>query len=374
MFDNFNNQLDDLLQRVGQKLQISKSQRELAENRYLSVGTWLSKDETYFKGKDVLIYPQGSLSINTTVKPRKQQEYDLDLVCEINESWQGKDPIKLLDSIERRLREHETYKKMVERKNRCIRLNYANEFHMDILPAHPTDKGNNTNVKVPDRKAEDWKDSNPKGYAQWFNDQLEQYWHVLMEKKAASIQPLPIDEDLNRKPPLKRAVQLIKRYRDIYFEDDLEFAPISIVLTTFAGMYYNGEVSVNEAIDGILEKVILNIPQDGRLKVFNPTNKEEELSERWEGRPDLYEKFLDFIRDFKQHWNKLNKLEGIKDVATELKLMFGETIIEESLKEQAELVEKNRTANTLFIASSGVLVAASKENTVQVRTNTFYGQ
>ena len=91
-------------------------------------------------------------------------------------------------------------------------------------------------------------------------------------------------------------------------------------------MYYHGEVSVNEAIDGILEKIILNIPQDGRLKVFNPTNKEEELSERWEDQPDLYEKFLDFIRDFKQHWNKLNKLEGIKDVATELKLMFGETI------------------------------------------------
>nr|WP_231687675.1 hypothetical protein [Bacillus sp. CHD6a] len=242
------------------------------------------------------------------------------------------------------------------------------------MPAYPTDKGNNTNVKVPDRKAEDWKDSNPKGYAQWFNDRSEQYWHVLMEKKASSIQPLPIDEDLNRKAPLKRAVQLIKRYRDIYFENDLEFAPISIVLTTLAGMYYNGEVSVNEAIDCILEKIILNIPQVGRMKVFNPTNKKEELSERWEGQPDLYERFLDFIHDFKQHWNKLNKLEGIKDVTTELKLMFGETIIEESLKEQAELVEKNRTANTLFIASSGILVAASKENTVQVRTNTFYGQ
>ncbi|WP_231687666.1 hypothetical protein [Bacillus sp. CHD6a] len=57
MFGNFNNQLDDLLQRVGQKLQISKSQRDLAENRYLSVSTWLSKDETYFNGKDILIYP-----------------------------------------------------------------------------------------------------------------------------------------------------------------------------------------------------------------------------------------------------------------------------------------------------------------------------
>ncbi|MFF3024420.1 nucleotidyltransferase [Gottfriedia sp. NPDC057948] len=82
------------------------------------------------------MYPQGSLSISTTVKPLAKQEFDLDLVCQINQSWQGKDSLKLLDSIEKRLKENKIYQDMVERKNRCIRLNYANEFLMDILPAH----------------------------------------------------------------------------------------------------------------------------------------------------------------------------------------------------------------------------------------------
>lgn len=35
--------LDDLLQRVGEKLQISKTQRELAEDRYHAVGTGFQK-------------------------------------------------------------------------------------------------------------------------------------------------------------------------------------------------------------------------------------------------------------------------------------------------------------------------------------------
>ena len=79
------NQLDDLLQRVGAKLQISKTQRKLAEERYLTVGTWLSKGEE-LGGAEIEIYPQGSLSIGTTVKPLSKQEYDLDLVCQIYET------------------------------------------------------------------------------------------------------------------------------------------------------------------------------------------------------------------------------------------------------------------------------------------------
>ncbi|RFU70617.1 nucleotidyltransferase [Peribacillus saganii] len=375
MFGSFSNQLDDLLQRVGHKLQISKTQRNLAEQRYNAVGTWLSEDEKFFKGKDVEIYPQGSLAISTTVKPLQKQEYDLDLVCEIKENWQGKDPIKLLDSIERRLKEDDTYKKMVERKNRCIRLNYANEFHMDILPAHPTDKGNNTNVKVPDRKAEDWKDSNPIGYREWFNERAEKYDKILFEKNAeATIEPLPDDENPNLKPPLKRAVQLIKRYRDVYFENHPDSAPISIVLTTLAGNHYAGHLSVNSTIEDILQKILFEISKEDRLKVCNPSNPNEDLSERWNDKPELYTSFVTFILDFKQKWDELNKLQGIAEVAKELKAMFGENVITESLKEQGDIMGKSRTANTLGIASSGILVAAAKDPVIPVRKNTFYGE
>lgn len=58
--------IDDLLQRV-EKLEISKTQRQLAKDRYHAVGAWLSKDEELLGRAEINIYPQGSLSISTTV-------------------------------------------------------------------------------------------------------------------------------------------------------------------------------------------------------------------------------------------------------------------------------------------------------------------
>ncbi|MGG0657251.1 SMODS domain-containing nucleotidyltransferase [Rummeliibacillus pycnus] len=367
--------LDDLLQRIGEKLQISKTQRGLAEERYKAVGTWLSKDEDVFNGAEVNIYSQGSLSISTTVKPLSRQEYDLDLVCEINHSYLGKDPIELLNTIEKRLKDNEIYREKVERKNRCIRLNYANEFHMDILPAHPAIPGpDDTCVKVPDRKAKDWKDSNPKGYTSWFNDRSNQIRKSFEVR--ADIEPLPNDENIERKAPLKRAVQLIKRYRDIYFEEDPDSAPISIVLTTLSGHAYNGQVSVNETISHILNQILLLISEsEKRLVVLNPSNEKEDLSERWDGQPELYQSFVQFIRDFKISWQQVNALQGLDEIAEKLKQMFGENIINQTLKEQAEHLEKARSNKGLAVlGTSGLLVAATTENAVAVEKNTFYGE
>ncbi len=375
MVKNFgkNDLLDDLLQRVGEKLQISKTQRQLAENRYKAVGTWLSKDKDLFDGAEINIYPQGSLSIGTTVKPLARQEYDLDLVCEIDESYHEKDPIELLNTIEQRLNANEIYKDKVERKNRCIRLNYANEFHMDILPAHPANQGMDTCVKVPDRKAENWKDSNPKGYTAWLNDRS-----IIMKKSfeaRADIEPIPIDESVERKAPLKRAVQLIKRYRDIYFEKDLDSAPISIVLTTLAGRVYEGQVSVNESITHVLDQIIFLISQsDKRLVVLNPSNDKEDLSERWEGKPELYRSFVTFIRDFKANWEQLNELQGLNEIADKLKLMFGENVTNQVIKEQAAHLEESRNNKGLAVIGSGVLVAATTETAIAMERNTFYGE
>ena len=85
---------------------------------------------------------------------------------------------------------------------------------------------------------------------------------MLLEKRA-DIKPLPSDDNIE-KPPLKRAVQLIKRYRDVYFEENADSAPISIVLTTLAGQIYKGQSSVYKAISDILEGILMNLPSDGK--------------------------------------------------------------------------------------------------------------
>lgn len=365
-------QLDDLLERICEKLQITQTQQETAKQRYEGVGEWLSSEESALAAADPRIYPQGSLRIGTTVKPLAEQEYDVDLVCELDLNWEQYEAVAVLNAIEARLRENKRYVPLIERKNRCLRLNYANEFHMDILPACPDCQKNHGCVKVPDRKAKEWKDSNPKGYAEWFENRAKEM--LLFVEKA--IEPFPGLEPLKRKPALKRTVQLIKRYRDLTFQDNPELAPISIILTTLAGMRYEGQASVNKALAFILSEIVGNIPNGGRrLVVLNPTNRDEDFSEKWDDNPALYGSFVQWVKEFNMRWMEVNATRGIHNIARILKVMFGETVTEIALKEQVEFMEKSRQGGTLrALSSTGTLVTAPTAQSIPVRKNTFHGE
>ena len=95
------------------------------------------------------------MRLNTTVKPLKGDEYDLDFVCELScDPRTFGTPLQVLELLATRLRQSDTYNNMMEVKNRCIRLNYQHEFHMDILPACRDAAAGGTCLLVPDRKAQ----------------------------------------------------------------------------------------------------------------------------------------------------------------------------------------------------------------------------
>lgn len=370
--DYFNSQMDDLLLRICEKLQISETDHKKAEDRYNAVGKWLAQAESGLASYRPAIYPQGSLRIGTTVKPLAYQEFDLDLVCELDINHEKYDPVAVLNGVEKRLREHGIYKTMIERKNRCIRLNYANEFHMDVLPAAPHGIENSGKVKVPDRKAEEWKDSNPKGYAEWFEGRTVTF--RLFAAKAENVDPLPDMEETERKPPLKKAVQLIKRYRDIYFKATGKTPPISIVLTTLAAYHYKGDMSINESLAHILNGIILSIPEKGRLIVLNPTNTAEDFSEKWDADIAAYYEFVQWIKKFNTAWAKINSTQGIPQVMKMLQEMFGESVTNDALREQTEFVNKARNDRLLgTMVSTGGLTSVANPLSIPVKKNTFYG-
>jgi hypothetical protein len=372
--ETFNDQLDDLLIRICEKLQISETQHKQAEDRYGAVGKWLSQNDSALSEYNPLIYPQGSLQFGTTVRPLAYQEYDVDLVCELKIDHEKSDPVAVLNAIEGRLKENKTYQSMIEKKNRCVRLNYANEFHMDILPGCPNGGDKNGKLKVPDRELQEWKDSNPKGYAAWFQGKVELYKATVIKAAAENVEPFPAHEPLERKLPLKRTVQLIKRCRDISFKNDEKSAPISIVLTTLAGHYYVGQISVNEALKYTLNRIVTDIPSDRRLVVLNPTNMDEDLSERWDNEIESYLKFVKWVNEFNSAWETINKAHGIQNIAKILKEMFGETVTDEALKEQTRIIESARKQNLLGVAAgAGILSSKSRTNSIPVKKNTFYG-
>ena len=76
--------------------------------------------------------------------------------------------------------------------------------------------------------------------------QAQRHLKAMLEKRAlASIDDVPTWE---RRTPLQRTIQILKRHRDVRFKDNCEFAPISMIITTLAAQAYQGEEDLYEAL------------------------------------------------------------------------------------------------------------------------------
>lgn len=369
--------LDDTLNRVAESLQLDSTRRLRVETSYKALSEWIEKDLSFFQNTLVDIYPQGSFRIDTTVKPYQQSEFDIDFVCHLD-FLTGKlyEAIEVLNELERRLRDHDTYKGMIKRKNRCIRVVYADDFHIDILVGCQELMNNNERLLVPDRRLKDWTFSNPIGYGKWFDDRSivpQQEWltlknsynqRMLIEAAQKLNDPIPYA----LKPPLKRAVQILKRIRDVYFYDKPNLAASSIVLTTLAGYAYRKELSISEIIAGWAAYTLAQVQYTAGGKpipfeVPNPANTQENFGDKWKDDPKLFEAFVGFVTDLRDAWQRAvdtNSL-GVRDDL--LQNLFGEERIKRILMEQRDWMDKAQKVNTL----GGLIASPSLYTTPNVK-------
>ncbi|MFO0726471.1 MAG: nucleotidyltransferase [Myxococcota bacterium] len=361
-----------MLQGVCADLQITATQREKAVSRYRSIGEWLEGTATgILRGAPVHIYPQGSLRIGTTNKPINAAEFDLDIVAEIQVDARFiHPPISLLHAVEARLREHGTYSEMLVRKNRCIRVVYADEFHLDVLPACPDPARTDGSIVVADRAQRCWKPSNPNGYADWIELRAEH----LSTRLVKAMAPLPAVEPSESKPLLKKIIQLMKRHRDIEFAGTEHLAPVSIVLTTLAGIHVSGGPSILDMLEQTLVVIAANSPSDQVLKVYNPTNTGELLSERWENTRGSYEAFREWTIAFIRKLRELRAAVGLPAVIYKLVELFGERPVYAARKAMIDTIEGERRLGRLGAGANGSLLISPviAERPAIVR-NTFFG-
>lgn len=134
-----NKQFSEILETLGETLDITETQYKAAVNSYGAVGEWLAKPESSLAPYKPVIRPQGSFMLGTMIKPVcEDDELDIDLVCELT----GKNPqwaqYHLKQAVGNRLKANETYKNMLDKEGRrCWTLSYADsaKYHMDILPS-----------------------------------------------------------------------------------------------------------------------------------------------------------------------------------------------------------------------------------------------
>jgi hypothetical protein len=359
--------LDDLLDISCQKLQLPQTLFDQAEQHYHAIGKWLADPSSPLAPAGPVIYPQGSVRTGTTTKPVGRNEYDLDLVCEMALDWRRVHAMLVLDAVEARLRHHETYRTMVERKNRCVRLRYADRFHLDILPA-VSDGSQTSRVLVPDCAQEGWKPSNPKGYAHWF----ERRGIITDKLVKAHVELLPAFQSAGDKTPLQRAVQLLKRARDTYFLRNPDDGPRSIVLTTLAAEVYGGQRSTAIAFSGIVNGIAAKVQSSGgHIRVVNPTNSAELLSEQWERTPQTFAHFVQWLSWVADVWGRVvNGRGGLHGLQAGMAALFGEPLAKAALKAHAEQTDELRKSGTLGVTRTGLITVGAG---VAVRPNTFHG-
>jgi hypothetical protein len=264
------------LSRIAEQLDISATDYERAVRSYSSVGKWVEegfpKEDPGERFSKPVIYPQGSIALGTIVKPlraQKDPEFDIDLVTELS-CIDGVTAGELKHKIGDRLRQHGTYSRLLDEEgSRCWTVIYSESgdvaFHIDVLPARSIRPDGEIGITHRIGSDYTWKSSNPTGFARWFRAKnINFYDFETAQKQQLSEESRSIDgkriyasvEDVPDqlvRTPLQRAIQVLKRHRDVRFAKSAEFRPISIIITTLAARLYRGESTPEEALSHIVD-------------------------------------------------------------------------------------------------------------------------
>lgn len=184
---------------------LNQTRLDQLDNRVQAIVTYLKSDKTIgAKYEDNI--PQGSWPHKTIIKPVEGEEFDADFLLLLDEDvdWSA-NPKEYLQELRAAFKRSATYKDMVTRKTRCVRVAYANDCHVDVVPHLVLGDGRQVIVNYAENKFED---TNPQGLTDWMKEK----------------------DDLAG-GNLRRVIRLMKYLRD-YKE---RFACPSVIVTTLLG-------------------------------------------------------------------------------------------------------------------------------------------
>jgi hypothetical protein len=366
---SFDQEIIGLLDAICAELEISPAMFQLAKERYESIAAYLNEEGSPLRRFYITIYPHGSTNLETTVKPINGAEHDVDVICRLLVSERCPQTA-FLDLIYNRLNQRGCY--TLERKNRCVRVQYANEFHIDITPAIPDVDLGPENILVTDKEIGRWKESNTKDYALWFrgiailSPRISYADREVVKSFSAGAEPLPAPKF--SKPMLNRIIQLMKRHRDVMFDGD-RGAPISAIITTLAALSYEYHVrrSVFQNQIEFLMAVVRDMPNfitrvGVEERVPNPANPLENYADKWLRHPERRTAFHNWHAAVVLH---VAEVLGSGDTGKlvlfqTLSSAYGENVVKAASVKRAELRRSDSDTKAIGIAKkSGLIVPAT---------------
>ena len=237
--------------------------------------------------------PQGSWAHKTIISPvTAYDEFDADILLHLenNPDWND-NPKIYLQQVRAAFKRSNTYKDKLLRKNRCVRISYANDCHVDVVPAVTLDDGRQVIICYRDNTFED---TNPVGFADWMKER----------------------DDITG-GQLRRVIRLLKWLRD--FKNT--FSCPSVILTVMLGgrvQFWDTQsayadvpdtlVHMLEALDNWLSTYPGSPPLD------DPSCPGVSFSHRWDD-PVVIANFKSKIADYAQWAREAYDLHGVDDAA-----------------------------------------------------------
>jgi len=331
--------INSLLIKIAEDLDIPDHVYEDAVLKYEDIGAWLCEDDAQeLSHYNPEIYPQGSFRLGTVVCPiGKENEYDIDLICKLELTKELTTQKNLKQIVGDRLKKREDLKRIILPSRRCWVLDYPPqnqmpEFHMDVLPSIPNSERPPTGILLTDTELTRWQKSNPKAYSDWFFDRMKVSFTERRNALAESLQTANIEDvpEWQVKTPLQRAIQILKRHRDIYFPN-IEDRPISIIITTLAAKAYRNQTNVYDALVDIIKDMPNFIEnRDGQWLISNPVDSGENFADKWNEYPQRYHNFMSWLKKVREDLLIISQKQTLKEVANSLAPTLGQRTLTEA--------------------------------------------
>ncbi|TDQ78331.1 nucleotidyltransferase domain-containing protein [Sphingobacterium yanglingense] len=416
-------EFNEILELLSENLSITKTQHEAAVQSYIAVGKFLSNDNSPLAEYEPYIKPQGSFIIGTTIQTVDPDgDIDLDVVCEFKSKPENWAQLHLKNAVGDRLNESERYRDLLDEEGRrCWTLKYRENaessnqrYHMDILPAlisngysillekamsaDTYEEFDELRLSITDKeegnyhheiRPEYWKQSNPYGYAIWFMNKAKTVNGVKKRLYSLNESVKPAPEYQEARLPLQRVVQLLKRHRDIHFQNEpneevKKQKPISCIITTLAARAYRGEEDLIDAMWGVVNRMEdeiefkFNPALNKDIEwISNPTNTSENFADRWNDEGSVRrENFYAWLDKVKLDLREAHSKSGLFNISESLQASFGKDSVTKTFSDLGNRRRLLTEAGENYAdRRSGILgaVGATLSGASKVKSHSFDG-
>lgn len=262
---------------------------------------------------------QGSYAHKTIIKPvRENDEFDADILIFIRDPEFDPDDFQTdyVDTIYKVFKSSNTYKDKVKKNTRCVTIDYAGDFHLDVVPSVEY----NESHYICNRKDERYEKTDGDGYKKWLNGK----------------------NNIIGGNNFRKATRLLKFLRD--HKDN--FSVKSILLTTILGNQIN-ESDKNSSDFSDLTTTLKTL-----------TNRVNSFLQGKESMPTIRNPVLR-TENFNRHWDQ-NKYSNFRDKFDSYNKRVNEAFDEKDHNESIKKWQK------LFGDDFGKLIKDSPESSGNV--------